>query len=242
MTGKQTYDNGDYYCGDFRLNTMCGRGKLYNSRKQKIYSGDWFNNQFHGKGKYYFTTGNVQFDGNWCQSLAHGIGIRYDNDGTIKQFGIYEDGIFVKDLVEDIYFVLQCYVQNENYYYTLDSSNNLVLEQDVIDWVNQHYKSPHSKPQTKKPTIDVNNSLTGVNNSIDEMDSIETITGMGADSDEQEEDNDIKSTIVDIGPVPRKQDELQSTTNSVFESTRESFATIPTKDINKHNVIKNLLY
>lgn len=142
--GKGTlhYDNGDYYVGDFKINTLCGNGKLYNSQKQKIYQGEWFNNQFHGKGKYFFTNGKVQFDGNWCQSYAHGIGIHYEEDGKIREFGVFENGVFVKDLVQEIYYVLQDYVNSNQYLYSVDVSNNLVLEDDVLEWVSQTYRSP----------------------------------------------------------------------------------------------------
>ena len=155
-TGKLIYNNGDFYAGTFELNTICGKGTLYNSKNQKIYYGYWFNDQFHGKGAYYFTNGRKQFEGNWNQSLAHGIGIHYDKRGKIKQFGIYENGLFLKDLVEDIYNVLQCHINNEEYVYLHDESNNLVLDTEVVDWVAKEFVSPHTHYRDnhlRSPTI-----------------------------------------------------------------------------------------
>ena len=39
---------------------------------------------------------------------------QYDEDGSISQFGMYEDGYFIKDLVQDIYFVLSAILKTKN--------------------------------------------------------------------------------------------------------------------------------
>jgi len=232
--GRLTYDNGDYVVGHFKLDTICGKAKMYNSHKQKIYDGDWLNDQFHGKGTYFFTNGKVQFKGNWCQSLAHGIGIQYDEDGAISHFGVYEDGYFIKDLVQDIYFVLQCHIENQEYFYSVDSSNNLVLEQDVIDWVNREYQSPHQKP---------------IGNGDGHGD------GHGDDSndDYRSYTPPIRSNIQDVMTPPSNNDVTShSHSHSIsgsgpldftqFNVTKESYANLSTGESNdKKKIIKNPL-
>lgn len=128
--GKLTYDNGDYYMGDFSLSVINGKGELFNSQGQRVYKGTWFNNQFHGLGKYYYSNGKLQFKGNWKYSLAHGIGVNYDENGKIKDFGVYSNGYLIKDLMKDIYFVLQDYLSE------IEEEDML---EDYITWKNGNY-------------------------------------------------------------------------------------------------------
>ena len=40
--GKYTWENGDYYEGNYHNGLKCGEGKMFWSAENKIYEGQWF--------------------------------------------------------------------------------------------------------------------------------------------------------------------------------------------------------
>ena len=51
--GKIVYADGVYYQGNFKNDTLQGKGSLFYGPQRPAYTGDWVNNKFHGKGVLY---------------------------------------------------------------------------------------------------------------------------------------------------------------------------------------------
>ena len=51
--GRLVYPDGVYYQGNFKNDTLEGKGSLFYGKERPAYVGDWVNNKFHGKGTLY---------------------------------------------------------------------------------------------------------------------------------------------------------------------------------------------
>ena len=51
--GKLIYPDGVFYEGNFKDDTLCGRGALYYGPNRPAYIGDWEDNKFNGQGTLY---------------------------------------------------------------------------------------------------------------------------------------------------------------------------------------------
>lgn len=51
--GRITYPDGFYYEGNFKNDTLHGKGSLFYAKDRPAYIGDWINNRFQGKGIIY---------------------------------------------------------------------------------------------------------------------------------------------------------------------------------------------
>ena len=92
--GKYTYENGQYYIGQWLNGIKCGKGFLYYRNNTIKYEGDFVNGKYKGKGKYNWEDGEY-YIGQFVNDLNHGKGTIYYKNNTIK----YE-GDFVNDKCE----------------------------------------------------------------------------------------------------------------------------------------------
>lgn len=51
--GKLIYQDGVYYEGNFKKDSIHGKGTLYYGLNRPAYSGEWIQNKFYGKGSLY---------------------------------------------------------------------------------------------------------------------------------------------------------------------------------------------
>lgn len=51
--GRLVYPDGVYYEGNFKSDTLHGKGSLFYGKNRPAYVGDWVNNKFQGKGTLY---------------------------------------------------------------------------------------------------------------------------------------------------------------------------------------------
>jgi hypothetical protein len=51
--GKLTYPDGVFYEGNFKSDTLSGKGSLFYGQNRPAYVGDWENNKFNGNGTLY---------------------------------------------------------------------------------------------------------------------------------------------------------------------------------------------
>lgn len=51
--GKLIYPDGVFYQGNFKNDTLSGKGSLYYGHNRPAYVGDWQNNKFNGVGTLY---------------------------------------------------------------------------------------------------------------------------------------------------------------------------------------------
>nr|CAH8872626.1 unnamed protein product [Trichobilharzia regenti] len=105
---------GATYTGDFKANTITGRGKIvwlnkseyvgdvvngirhgngkYTDSNGLEYIGQWKNGKKHGKGRLNFTSdGSVYYDGDWYCGLRHGYGVYHYSNGATYE-GQWKDG------------------------------------------------------------------------------------------------------------------------------------------------------
>ena len=79
--GRELWDNGDMYHGEYRGdNKREGKGK-YTYAGGDIYIGDWVANLKEGQGIYYFTDGS-KYSGAWKADKQHGTGIYTYKEGV----------------------------------------------------------------------------------------------------------------------------------------------------------------
>ena len=91
--GKFTYENGDYFIGNWHKGLRNGKGKLYNKNGSLIFEGNFVNDQMEGNGKYIYPTGEY-YIGEWLDNREHGKGAIYYRNGSIKYEGDFVFGKF----------------------------------------------------------------------------------------------------------------------------------------------------
>ena len=84
--GKEIYENGDYYEGEFKNGLKNGRGILYTKHHNIQYKGDWINNDINGYGIQYFKNGQ-KYEGELKDGLRNGKGTIYYKNGDIQYKG-----------------------------------------------------------------------------------------------------------------------------------------------------------
>ena len=78
--GKEYYDNGEYYIGQFKYNAKDGKGVYYNSKGLIKYEGDLLNDEMDGYGKFYYLD-DEKYEGQFKKSSREGIGKLIFKDG-----------------------------------------------------------------------------------------------------------------------------------------------------------------
>ena len=98
---------GDYYTGQWKNDSMNGKGTIYLKDGSIKYEGDFVNNKITGYGKYYFENG-VYYLGQWLDDKQHGKGKIFDKNGNIVL-----EGDFVNDQLDGYGKI---YLSNGNYF------------------------------------------------------------------------------------------------------------------------------
>ena len=93
---KISYDNGDYYIGQYKNGLRNGKGTLYLSDENIRYEGDWINDKYEGNGKYIYESGEY-YIGQFKNDLKHGKGTLYFSNGEIKQKGNWINDVFIEN-------------------------------------------------------------------------------------------------------------------------------------------------
>ncbi len=89
-TAQVTYVNGTKYEGDFKNNSITGKGTIYENDGTRSV-GSFQNGKFEGNVKIFFNNGDI-YDGEFHNNEPHGPGVILNADGTIER-RIYNNGI-----------------------------------------------------------------------------------------------------------------------------------------------------
>ena len=89
--GKYSYDDGQYYIGEWKNGLRNGKGVQYYKNGDIEYEGDFVNDKYEGNGKYIWEDGSY-YIGEWKNGLCNGKGTEYNKNGDI----VYE-GDFIND-------------------------------------------------------------------------------------------------------------------------------------------------
>ena len=92
--GKQIFEDGTYYEGQWENNKKNGKGILYYKDGTIKYDGDFINDKKEGNGKFVFENGEY-YIGQWFNNKRSGKGKEFCKDGTLKY-----DGEFFNDQKE----------------------------------------------------------------------------------------------------------------------------------------------
>ena len=99
-SGKETFDNGDIYEGEFKNGLKHGKGIL-TTRNNRSYEGDWENDKPHGFGINTFPNGKI-YTGNFAKGKPVGDGQWTYADGRIYN-GTWVNGAFLnKDNTSEV--------------------------------------------------------------------------------------------------------------------------------------------
>ncbi|MCH2021325.1 MAG: caspase family protein [Saprospiraceae bacterium] len=96
--GRFVFDNGDKYIGEFKNSLPHGRGAYYN-KEGSTYKGPFIEGRRQGYGTFTWTNGD-KYIGEYYNNMRHGEGIYLFANG-IQQKGIWRDGIFIKEFIEE---------------------------------------------------------------------------------------------------------------------------------------------
>ena len=86
-----TYQNGEYYIGQWLNGLKNGRGTIFYRDNNIKYEGDFVNNKFEGKGRYNWENGEY-YIGQWSNGLKNGRGTIFYRDNNIKYEGDFVNG------------------------------------------------------------------------------------------------------------------------------------------------------
>jgi hypothetical protein len=87
----ESYPNGEYYFGDFRIGKREGFGTLYAKNKVKKYEGSWVDGQKCGNGIEVFSNGNL-FYGRFMDDKKNGVGTVFNSEKRKIFKGFYKNG------------------------------------------------------------------------------------------------------------------------------------------------------
>ena len=84
------FGEGNVYEGEFKDNSLHGKGKLTNDVRMMCYDGEWRQNKMHGHGVYKWHDGR-RYQGEYQDDKKHGFGAYMWVDGRIY-YGMWKDG------------------------------------------------------------------------------------------------------------------------------------------------------
>jgi len=88
------------YIGEFKENTITGKGIIYTKSKEKVYEGEFDNGFYSGNGKLYWDSINgnkLLLTGTWKNGNIEGTYVRYYSDNTKNDEGTCFNGIINSD-------------------------------------------------------------------------------------------------------------------------------------------------
>lgn len=107
--GRFIFDNGDKYIGEFKNSLPHGRGN-YQGYNGSTYKGPFIKGKRQGYGSFNWSNGD-QYIGEYLFNVRHGEGVYIFSDGR-QQKGIWDKGVFVKEIVESPTLVVQVNTQD----------------------------------------------------------------------------------------------------------------------------------
>mmetsp|Transcript_89024 Transcript_89024/g.195035 ORF Transcript_89024/g.195035 Transcript_89024/m.195035 type:complete len:277 (-) Transcript_89024:535-1365(-) len=99
--GRQTWQDGRRYVGDFSQGKFAGKGKMEwpHPRGPMIYEGEYRNDRKHGEGKFLWPSGK-QYQGQWADGRRHGLGVDTSPTG-VKSAGYWQENILIRQMEEE---------------------------------------------------------------------------------------------------------------------------------------------
>jgi hypothetical protein len=135
---------GEYeYRGEHLDKKRNGKGVWTSSDGQK-YAGEYIDNKYEGQGAFKFPDGKVWI-GEWADNKANGQFVKLKQDGSIKESGIYKNGILVKsEYITISSFTSISSLLKEaglnNFQITEEQRKNIYIEQERIRVAKENLK------------------------------------------------------------------------------------------------------
>ena len=98
--GTLTFSSGEKYVGQWRFDKRSGQGAITLPNGES-YVGQWSNDKRNGQGTNTFANGFI-YVGEWRDDKFFGQGATFDQSGAKDQEGVWKDGIFQYENINDI--------------------------------------------------------------------------------------------------------------------------------------------